>query len=158
MYERKFLAWKKWENRDELQNLDLPGVYVISHIEKNIENRKFSWRKDIIYIGMTNAAKGLKGRLKQFDNTIIGKRGHGGADRVRYKHQDYKKLVKHLYVSVAPFKADVNSIQPKDLKVMGDVAKFEYQCFAYYVEKYGQLPEFNDKKEAPKYSLTYGRK
>lgn len=41
---------------------------------------------------------------------------------------------------------------------MGDVAKFEYQCFAHHVEIYGQLPEFNNKKEAPKYSLTYGRK
>ena len=30
---------------------------------------------------------------------------------------------------------------------MGDVAKFEYECFALYVEAYGQLPEFNDKNE-----------
>jgi len=107
---------------------------------------------------MTNASKGLKGRLKQFDNTIIGKKGHGGADRVRYKHKDYKKLIKCLYVAVASFNADVTSNQPKDLKTMGDVAKFEYQCFAHFVETFGQLPEFNDKKEAPKYSLTYGRK
>jgi hypothetical protein len=40
---------------------------------------------------------------------------------------------------------------------MGNVAKFEYQCFSQYVEKYGELPEFNNKKEAKKYSLTYGR-
>lgn len=158
MYERKFSSWKKWENRNEIPKIDFPGVYVISHTEKNIENRKFSWRKEIIYIGMTNACKGLKGRLKQFDNTIIGKRGHGGADRVRYKYQDYKKLIKHLYVAVASFNADVTSNQPKDLNVMGDVAKFEYQCFANFVETYGRLPEFNNKTEAPKYSLTYGRK
>lgn len=158
MYERKFSAWKKWENRDDLTKIDLPGVYIISHSEENIENRKFGLRRDIIYIGMTNAANGLKGRLKQFDNTIAGKRGHGGADRVRYKHKEYKKLIKHLYVAVAPFNADVTSNRPKDLQTMGDVAKFEYQCFAYFVKEYGQLPEFNDKKRSPKYSLTHGRK
>lgn len=143
--------------REDLDNIEFPGVYVILYTGKDIANRPFAWRKEIIYIGMTNAAKGLKGRLKQFDNTIVGKRGHGGADRVRYKHRNYSKLIKHLYVTVASFKADVNSNQPKDLKTMGDVAKFEYQCFAHFVEKYGQLPEFNNKKEAPKYSLTYGR-
>ncbi len=106
---------------------------------------------------MTNAITGLKGRLKAFDNTIMGKRGHGGADRVRYEYQNYSKLVKNLYVSVAPFKADVKSNQPKDLMKMGDVAKFEYQCFAHFVGIHGRLPKFNNKKEAPKYSLTYGR-
>jgi len=43
---------------------------------------------------MTNSISGLKGRLKQFDNTIIGKAGHGGADRVRFKHQNYEQLIK----------------------------------------------------------------
>ncbi len=55
------------------------------------------------FLGMTNAASGLKGRLRKFDNTISGKRGHGGADRVRFKHRDYDKLVENRYVAVAPF-------------------------------------------------------
>ena len=42
---------------------------------------------------MTNSIAGIKGRLKQFDNTIIGKGGHGGADRVRYKYQDSNDLL-----------------------------------------------------------------
>lgn len=107
---------------------------------------------------MTNAKSGLKGRLKAFNNTILGKRGHGGADRFRYKHQNYEKLVKKLFVSVAPFKANVTTNNPKDLLVMGDVAKFEYQCFAQYVDSYDDLPEFNNKKLSQKYSRTYGRK
>jgi len=158
MYESKFSNWRKWEHREDLANLNFPGIYLISHTQKGISNRQFSWRKDIIYIGMTNAVKGLKGRLKQFDNTIIGKSGHGGADRVRYKYKNYSKLINNLYVSVAVFRTDVKSNQSKDLRLMGDVAKFEYQCFAHFVERYGQLPEFNNKKEAPKYSLTHGRK
>ena len=40
---------------------------------------------------------------------------------------------------------------------MGDVARFEYLCLAEYVEKFGVLPEFNNKKDSPKYSRTLGR-
>jgi len=49
----------------------------------------------------------------------------------------------------------VKSNTPKDLRIMGHVAKFEYDCFAIYVEKFGKLPEFNNKRESPKYSLTH---
>lgn len=157
MYESKFTAWSAWENRDDLLGINFPGIYVIRISSKNISGRKFSWHKEIVYVGMTNAVSGLKGRLRAFDNTINGKRGHGGADRFRYKHQNYNALVKKLFVSVAPFKGDVTSNLPEDLIVMGNVAKFEYQCFAQYAEKYGELPEFNNKKESKKYSLTYGR-
>ena len=38
---------------------------------------------------------------------------------------------------------------------MGEVAKLEYDCFAEYVEKFGNLPEFNDKSKSPKYSLRH---
>lgn len=157
MYEAKFSQWIPWEQREELSNIQFPGVYAIRISQQDISGRKFSWHKEIAYIGMTNGVSGLKGRLKAFDNTIRGKRGHGGADRFRYKHQNYNTLIENLYVSVAHFKADVTSNLPEDLLVMGKVALFEYQCFAEYVNKHGDLPEFNNKKESKKYSLTYGR-
>ena len=157
MYEDKFTAWSTWERRDELKGIKLPGVYAIRISSKSIAGRKFSWHKEIVYVGMTNSVSGLKGRLRAFDNTIKGRRGHGGADRFRFKHNNYNILVKKLYVAVAPFNADITSNMPEDLLIMGDVAKFEYQCFAQYVYKYGELPEFNNKKESKKYSLTYGR-
>ncbi len=158
MYENKFSPWRPWPRRDEASGAEFPGVYALAYSAQNIGGKPFSWRKEIIYVGMTNSVSGLKGRLKQFDNTIVGKTGHGGADRVRYKYRNYGNLVKRLYVSVAPFKCEPESNKPKDLKTMGEVAKFEYLCFAHFVEKYGALPEFNNKKESPKYSLTAGRK
>ena len=158
MYESKFSPWRPWPRRDEALGVEYPGVYALAYSTRNIAGKPFSWRKEIIYVGMTNSISGLKGRLKQFDNTIVGKTGHGGADRVRYKYQNYDSLVKRLYVAVAPFKCDPESNKPKDLNTMGEVTKFEYLCFAYFVEKYGELPEFNNKKESPKYSLTAGRK
>jgi hypothetical protein len=157
VYEERFSRWQRWPDRGDLENLEHPGVYVIAHATESPGGTPFSWRTDIIYIGMTNAEAGLRGRLKQFDNTILGKTGHGGADRVRYKHRDYGALCQRLFVAVAPFKCDVTSGKPSDLRTMGDVAQFEYLCFAHFAEQFGKLPEFNNKKEALKYSLTVGR-
>lgn len=157
MFEEKFSEWRLWQSRAEISELKYPGVYVIAFTKNKLSKIPFSWSKEIIYVGMTNAVSGLSGRLKQFDNTIIGKRGHGGADRVRYKYQNYDHLTKCLYVAVSPFECDVTSRQPKDLRIMGEVVKFEYLCLAYFVERYRKEPEFNDKKASPKYSLTIGR-
>jgi len=37
-----------------------------------------------------------------------------------------------------------------DLRKMGEVAMAEYECFARFAEKFGRVPEFNDKKRSPK--------
>lgn len=55
-----------------------------------------------------------------------------------------------LYVAVQPFECDIKSNAPKDLNIKGDVLKHEFTCFAKYVEIYGKLPEFNDKKKSSK--------
>jgi hypothetical protein len=157
MYENKFSSWRAWPRRDEVLGAAYPGVYVLAYTTRNIAGKHFSWRKEIIYVGMTNAIAGLKGRLKQFDNTILGKIGHGGADRVRFKFRNYDQLIQNLYVAVVPFKCDTTSNKPKDLRKMGDVAKFEYSCFAHFVERFDELPEFNNKRDSPKYSKTAGR-
>ncbi len=155
MHMNQFSKWVKWENRNKLNNIKFPSIYIIAISAKNLEGKKFNWIQEINYIGMTNSVAGLKGRLKQFDNTIMGKIGHGGADRFRYEYNNYDNLVKNLYVSIRYFECDVKSNKPKDLKIMGKVAKFEYDCFAEYVQKFKLLPKFNDKKNSPKYSLTY---
>jgi len=157
MNTEKFSNWFKWENKNKAENIKFPGIYILAVSTKNLEGKKFDWILEVEYVGMTNSMAGLKGRLKQFNNTIIGKTGHGGADRFRYEYQNYNELINKLYVSVIPFICDVKSNSPKDLRIMGEVAKFEYDCFAKYVELYDRLPKFNDKKASKKYSLTYGR-
>lgn len=157
MYEEQFTEWHSWGKRGNVKEIHNPGIYVCAISKNNIDGKPFQWIKDVAYIGMTNSVAGLKGRLKQFDNTISGKKGHGGADRVRYKYQDYGKLKGKLFVSVASFKCDVKSNKPSDLRIMGEVTKFEYDCFAHFVELFNSLPEFNNKKQSPKYSLTIGR-
>lgn len=142
-----FSNWQLWQNRPRIR---YPGVYALAISSNNLSNRPFRLRKEIVYFGMTNSGGGLWSRLKQFDNTIIGKIGHGGAERFLCKYKNYEKLIKNLYVSVNFLKCDTNSNRPADLFKMGKVAKFEYTCFAEYVKKFGTLPEFNDKKRSPK--------
>ena len=145
-----FTAWAHWPDRAELADLAFPGVYALAITRNDITHTPFSWTPDIVYIGMTNAKGGLKSRLGQFENTIRGGDGHGGAHRVRFRHPDYAKLTSRLYVAVCAFPCDVTSEQPNDLRVMGEVAKHEYECFAIFRERFGSLPEFNDKERSPK--------
>lgn len=155
MTENKFTEWIKWGERDSLKGIKFPGIYCIAISELDLSKQRFQWISEINYVGMTNSQNGLKGRLKQFDNTIIGKTGHGGADRFRYKYENYQDLVDRLFVSICSFECNVKSNSAKDLRIMGEVAKFEYDCFAKYVEKFGNLPRFNNKNKSPKYSLTH---
>ncbi|MSU78884.1 MAG: hypothetical protein EXS16_12415 [Gemmataceae bacterium] len=148
--QKVFSHWESWSKRSTLAGLSYPGVYALVISPTNISATAFSWRHEIVYVGMTNAKGGLKARLRQFDNTIQGRDGHGGAHRFRYKHADYDKLKSQLYVSVCSWDCDVTSNNPADLRIMGEVAKYEYECFALFVEAFGVLPEFNDKKISPK--------
>jgi len=155
MTEKIFTEWIKWEERNSLKGVKFPGIYCLAISDIDISKQNFKWISEIKYVGMTNSQNGLRGRMKQFDNTIIGKTGHGGADRFRYKYENYQDLVNRLFVSICFFECNVKSNSPKDLRIMGEVAKFEYDCFANYVDKFGYLPEFNDKSKSAKYSLTH---
>lgn len=147
----RFSRWQEWRTRDELEDLHFPGVYAIAISQKDLSGKAFAWQPQIVYFGMTNSVAGLKGRLKQFDNTINGKTGHGGAERFRHDFPRSSGLQEQLYVAVAVFKCKVTSNVPSDLLKMGSVAKAEYECFAKFVELFGHLPKYNDKRNSPKF-------
>jgi len=167
MKESQFSKWIHWKDRIKLDGKKYPGVYAIAISDTDISNKVFTWIKEIEYIGMTNSEKGLHSRLNQFDRTIQGKTGHGGADRFRVHHPEYQQLIEKLYVSVAPFPCNVIDASVIDqanisktieaLRTMGEVAKFEYECFAKFVKHFDRLPTYNDKKNTKKHSLTVGR-
>lgn len=139
----------KWNDRNSLEGMSYPGVYALAVSETDISGTEFYWIEKIMYFGMTNSGGGLKARLIQFDNTIVGKEGHGGGERVRYEYRDYDKLAEKLFVSICPVKCIIKSNKPEDLQKMGEVAYLEYYCFAKYVRLFGGLPKFN-KKSATK--------
>ena len=141
-----------------MPDLRHPGVYAIALSDADLSGQPFSWLSCIVYVGMTNSISGLRGRLRQFDDTIAGRHCvHGGADRVRYKYRNYEILVSEMFVAVSPRPCRPDSYSPADLRTMGDVAKLEFDCLARIVEMFGCLPEFNNKGASPKYSLTAGR-
>ena len=108
MDESRFSKWAAWADREKLEELTYPGIYALALSKVNLSGRPFSWIKEIMYVGMTNSKGGLKSRLKQFDNTIRGKTGHGGAQRFRYDFPNnnniQQSLYPILYVSVVFFK------------------------------------------------------
>ena len=69
----KFSVWSQWSLREQLTGIEFPGIYCIAISEDNFSGHDFDWSENINYIGMTNSTSGLKGRLKQFDNTLKGK-------------------------------------------------------------------------------------
>jgi hypothetical protein len=123
----RFSNWVKFDQRDELKNTNYPGVYAIAISKRKNAGEQFSWTEEISYFGFTNSAGGLRGRLGQFNNTLRDKSGpgHGGAQRFRHKYRNGNELAKKLYVAVCPFKCDVSTNKPKDLRVMGDVVRAE---------------------------------
>jgi len=151
---KNFSIWERWEQRNNLILKNTPGIYCIAISKNFLSGKKFKWIEEIQYIGMTHSQAGLKGRLKQFDNTINGKTGHGGADRMLYDNKNYTQLTSKLYVAVCPFPCNVKQQSPADLRTMGEVRKAEYECFAIYSEKFGDLPKYNQ-SESPKYSKKF---
>ncbi len=147
-----FSEWKKWDKRKQLNGLKFPGVYILAITGQDIEEKEFSWLKEIVYVGMTNSKKGLSGRFYQFDRTIKGYTGHGGAKRFKYDYSDYKELKSNLFVSARYFECQNKIYPPRvdDLLVKGEVAKYEYVCIAEYVKRFNRLPKYNDTKNSPK--------
>ncbi len=145
-----FTSWIRWSDRETLGEMSQPGVYVIALSDKDLSGSAFDWLPEVIYVGMTNSKGGLRSRLQQFDNTIRWREGHDGARRVRHRHGDYATLVPRLYVSVCARECDVVRASAADLRIMGEVARLEYDCLATFVDAFGELPEFNDKAISPK--------
>lgn len=142
-----FTNWVKFEDKDTLSGIEFPGIYCIAISDKNLAKKKWQMIEDIKYIGMTN--RSLRNRLRAFNKSLFGEKGHGGALRFEYKYK-YENIKDNLYVSIQSFECDINSNSPKDLNIKGDVLKHEFTCFAKYVEIFDRLPEFNDKKKSSK--------
>ena len=143
--------WYKWKDRNKIENRNQPAVYFIAHSNEDISGNEFSMRKEIVYIGMTISKNGLKGRLDQFENTMKGLfRTHGGAERVMFKHTNYRDFFEKAYISAKIFPLSISRDTPNDWRVKGDCAGHEYKSFADYKEEFKELPEFNDPNKSKK--------
>jgi len=144
------MKWYKWANRNQIANIKEPGIYYIVFTNKDISDNPFAYTKEIIYIGRSISKQGVIGRLNQFEKAIYGKNGlHGGAERVQFKHKRVHNFFKNVFVAVKSFPLN-HKDEVEDWKQKGECVKHEYVSFAHYLERYGELPEFNDMKRSPK--------
>lgn len=141
--------WIRLANHKQLPTY--PGVYILAHSAKNLENNVICV-KDIFYVGMSNSKGGIKQRVAQFVRGLGKKETHSAAKRfIRNYNADKLFLLetskKQFFVATLTLPCDVNKEQrtASDLKKMGKVAKLEYDVLAYVKNKLGQEPELNKK-------------
>jgi hypothetical protein len=143
--------WVPWKKRETISKKNQPGIYYIAHSNKDLEGHDFSYIEEIAYIGMTISKKGLKGRLDQFEKAMYGSNGiHGGAERVRFKHNDANSFFENTYISVCIFELSSEMNTSNDWRIKGDCVGHEYKSFAEYLDQHKKLPEFNDQKRSKK--------
>lgn len=142
--ELKFCPWFAWANRRNISQCGMPGVYVLSITNKNLEGSLPEWA-DVCYIGMTNSRQGLIGRWQQFFNSVRGKDGHSGGKTVFSDLGHYDSWGKKLFVAAMPVECNVAIPTERDLIRMGWVAYLEYEAFAEFhrhLPSHGK-PEYN---------------
>lgn len=145
-----FSNWFPWSQRGQFDAGTCPGIYAIALSTENLAGTAFTWRSEIVYIGMSIAKQGLKGRLRRFHNTIAMVHSqHGGAERFLYAHRDYEEIANQLFVAMFHISCSPAKSLPDDLRKMGEVAKAEFDALAEYY----QLPQFNDKAKSPKFKF-----
>ena len=142
----KFCPWVKWSDREAIENSEYPGVYLIGITKKNLETQAPIY-KDVVYIGMTNAQNGLRGRWYQFHRSINGKDGHSGGNTVFRDLGHYDQWQEKLFVSAMPIICNTVTPNQNDLLNMGWVTYLEYVAFAdfYQSKDTDNRPKYNTK-------------
>lgn len=134
----KFTKWYKWNDRNSINGLDHPGIYILAHFHKNIPlNRASYLNKEVVYIGETTDRTLIK-RLSEFESVAFKKAtNHSGG--VSYKSL-YSNMEKYnLHVAISPAK------EPK-IELRSLYIKYhERRMILKYAIKYGNLPKCNKK-------------
>jgi len=141
--EPNFSKWRKWEDRNE-SDLQKPGIYMLAITEEDLEDTNVKF-KDVIYIGMTKAIKGIKGRLGQFNNSINGIPQHSFGNRIYDKLKyPYENWEKKLFFCVHIEECNVKKPRkPEDLIKMGIISYLEYKALANFTKEMGKEPKGN---------------
>jgi hypothetical protein len=100
---------------------------------------------------MSNAKNGVKSRLKQFLLGVEKGTSHSAGMRFK-KEKDQKEWNSNFYFAAKGYECNViktaigdQSRDANDLRIMGDVAKLEYELLAIYKEVMNKEPDLNKK-------------
>ncbi|MDE0540489.1 MAG: hypothetical protein OXH94_17380 [Rhodospirillales bacterium] len=137
------------EFMDRREELDSPGVYVLAYSGRDLDGRTVQ-ADEVFYVGMSRAVGGLRSRLKQFQSGIENGKSHSAAGRFFRDHsrsRGYTKLRsnKKLFAAALCIPCEVKKDRrtAKDLRLMGQVARLEYEVLAHIKELTGKEPELN---------------
>jgi hypothetical protein len=144
--------WAHLHKEGSLARADLkfPGVYLLAYsATPNIEGSIIK-AKDVLYVGMSNAAGGVRQRLKQFRAGIEKNGLHSGAMRFYREYGGGKPFLrvkshKQLYFAALTFECEGNKglAEPDDLRLMGHINCLEYYAIAHIAERTGKRPALN---------------
>ncbi len=126
-----------------------PGVYVLAYSAHRLTGCSIDL-KDIIYVGMSNSAGGVRQRLKQFLKGIEVNNFHSGAMRFFRDHCGGKPFStlgtrKRFYVAAMTVhcKTRKGSRTASDFRGMGHVACLEYYVRAHIQRRLERQPSLN---------------
>jgi hypothetical protein len=150
-------TWASLHPRGSLARpaLRFPGAYILAYSEAELDGAAVA-AQDVLYVGMSNAAGGVRHRLKQFLDGIEKKRQHSGAMRFYREYcgdQPFSKAKtgKQLYFAAVTVPCVSNKVTATagDLRLMGLVACLEYYVIAHVVEVAGRRPPLNPVGRTP---------
>ena len=131
----KFSKWFQWNERTKIENIDLPGVYLLAKFKKIPKGNADATDEHIIYIGET-CDQTLKKRLYQFNNSAFrDKRGHSGGWSYKSTFGDKGD---DLYVAVLPVRL------PDNLRHLF-IRYVERKLILEFALKYSSQPKLNKK-------------
>lgn len=130
-------------------DLIYPGVYLLAFTSDKIAGSTVK-PEQILYVGMSNSAGGVRARIKQFIRGIEKNGLHSAAMRF-FREQcggkPYSQLRtrKCFYVAACTIECESNKVNatPDDLRTMGHVACLEYYAIARIVQRTGHKPPLN---------------
>jgi hypothetical protein len=102
-----FSAWIKFNDKNCLEGIGLPGVYLLAHLDSAKDSKSIAVAEssNVVYIGETTG-QSLRTRLNQFSRSaFLRKNGHSGG----WTYSDEflsgitaDKVPSNLYVAVMP--------------------------------------------------------
>jgi hypothetical protein len=150
----KHQEWKELNEYIKDFKYDYIGIYLLT---KPLAHKPlyFDWDQ-VFYVGMSNAKRGVRGRLKQFKRAIDCGISHSGGNRF-YKEKKYcnsisysknkKYLGKKFYIIsyLTNCIVDKKVRSGNDLRIMGDICKLEFYLLAEIKDLTGKEPLLNKK-------------
>ena len=135
----EFSKWIKFDDLSELENVGLPGIYLLGHIDGDSKYPAKPDSPNVVYIGETTG-QSLRTRINQFSRSAFQrKNGHSGGWTYSDKFLNGIAVIEtpsNLYVSVMP--VQLSSIESKAY-----IKYVERRAIWEYVKANGVYPVCN---------------